>query len=413
MYQATTPSRHKVVHPDIPIAAPHGGVLVELPADPEAVACAARSRAPAWTLTPEQLCDLELLASGAFSPLTGFLGPEDYMSVCTRMRLRNGLLWPIPVVLEIPESLGDSLRVGDELKLCGADGRLLAVQTVEQKWRRDRLVEAQSVLATRDLDHPGVAGLMSAPPGVCISGRLQMVGAVEHADFPHLRHSPRALRSRFASDGHERVVAFQTRNPMHRAHLEITRRAAEQSQAHLLLHPVVGLTKPGDVDYRVRVQCYEALLPSYPAGAVTLALLPLAMRMAGPREALWHAIIRKNYGATHFIVGRDHAGPGRDRGGRPFYEPEAAQHLVTRHQEELGITVLAFPHLVYVVELEQFVPETEVPPGARALVISGTEQRRRLSRGEPLPSWLTPAPVAAALASAAGMAGAPSAAGGR
>ncbi len=383
--------------------APHGGTLVDLFARVGPDANGACSRAPAWNLTPEQLCDLEMLATGAFSPLTGFMRAEDYQSVCSDMRLTNGLLWPIPVVLEVPENVGASLRPGGLLRLCGPDGRLLALQTVEQKWRRERQAEAQSVFGTADPDHPGVAALLRGPAGVCIAGPLQMVSVVPHSDFPHLRHSPAELRSRFAAAGHPRVVAFQTRNPMHRAHFEITSRAAEQSQAHLLLHPVVGITKPGDVDYRVRVRCYEALLPSYPAGTVTLALLPLAMRMAGPREALWHAIIRKNYGATHFIVGRDHAGPGHDRARRPFYEPYASQELVARHQSELGITVLTFPHLVYVVELGRFVPEAEVPPGTRALVISGTEQRRRLSRGEPLPSWLTPAPVAAALSSAAGV----------
>jgi sulfate adenylyltransferase len=391
------------VQPASALTAPHGGTLIDLFARPEPGAALSSSRAPAWTLTPAQLCDLELLAVGAFSPLSGFLSMEDHQSVCSQMRLANGLLWPMPVVLEIPEDLGSALRPGGVLRLHGPDGRLLALQTVEQKWRRDRRAEAHDVFGTSDPYHPGVAALLHAPPGVCISGPLQMVNDVRRSDFVHLRHSPRQLRARFAAEGHERIVAFQTRNPMHRAHLEITRRAAEQSQAHLLLHPVVGVTKPGDVDYRVRVKAYEALLPSYPAGTVTLALLPLAMRMAGPREALWHAIIRKNYGATHFIVGRDHAGPGRDRSGRLFYEPIASQELVSRYQSELGMTVLTFPHLVFVVELGRFVPEEEVPPGARALVVSGTEQRRRLSRGEPLPPWLTPAPVAAALASAAGV----------
>ena len=392
--------RLKGVQPASALTAPHGGTLIDLFARAEPDTAFSSVRAPAWTLTPAQLCDLELLAVGAFSPLSGFLNMEDYQSVCSQMRLTNGLLWPMPVVLEIPEDLASALHPGGALRLCGPDGRLLALQTVEQKWQRDRRAEAHDVFGTIDPYHPGVAALLHGPAGVCISGPLQMVDAVRRSDFRHLRHSPSQLRSRFAAEGHDRIVAFQTRNPMHRAHFEITRRAAEQSQAHLLLHPVVGVTKPGDVDYRVRVNCYEALLPSYPAGTVTLSLLPLAMRMAGPREALWHAIIRKNYGATHFIVGRDHAGPGPDRSGRPFHQPYAAQELVSRHQDELGITVLAFPHLVYVVELERFVPEAEVPAGARALVISGTEQRRRLSRGEPLPSWLTPPPVAAALACA-------------
>jgi sulfate adenylyltransferase len=351
-------------------------------------------------LTPQQLCDLELLATGGFSPLRGFLGAADHASVCADMRLTNGLLWPIPVVLEVPAELARGLRLGSRLNLLGPDGQLLAVQHVEEKWWRDRRAESRAVFGTTDLAHAGVVRLLTGPDGVCIAGHLEMVRRPRHADFPLLRRTPAELRREFATRGWRQVVAFQTRNPMHRAHLELTLRAAEQTGARILLHPVVGETKPGDVDYRIRVRCYRALLPSYPPDTALLSLLPLAMRMAGPREALWHAIIRKNFGASHLIVGRDHAGPGGDRAGQPFYAPYEAQELVRRHEEELGIRMLSFPKLVYVEELDRYMPEDDVPPGVSAFAISGTEQRRRLATGEPLPPWFTPAPVAEELQAA-------------
>jgi sulfate adenylyltransferase len=234
-----------------------------------------------------------------------------------------------------------------------------------------------------------------------VAGPLELIRRPAHHDFRELRKSPAELREQLVARGWQRTVAFQTRNPMHRAHLELTLRAAEQVRANVLLHPVVGVTKPGDVDYRIRVRCYQALLPSYPPGTALLSLLPLAMRMAGPREALWHTIVRKNYGATHMIIGRDHAGPGgTDRHGNPFYQPYESQELVRRHERELGITTVTFPRLVYVEDLDSYLPEHEVPPGVRAFAISGTEQRRRLAAGEPLPSWFTPPAVAAALSAA-------------
>jgi sulfate adenylyltransferase len=383
---------------------PHGGRLIDLLVDVDVDENTRSDRAPlrhpTWILTPQQHCDLELLATGGFSPLRSFLGEADYASVCADMRLTNGLLWPIPVVLEVPDQLARILRPGSRLNLCGPDGRLLAIQHVEEKWKRNRHEEAGAVFGTTDRMHAGVENLLASPPGVCISGPLQMVRRPAHGDFPRLRRTPSDLRREFAVRGWRQVVAFQTRNPMHRAHLELTLRAAEQAQARILLHPVVGVTKPGDVHYRIRVRCYQALLPSYPPDTAILSLLPLAMRMAGPREALWHAIVRKNFGASHLIVGRDHAGPGSDRSGRPFYAPYASQELVRRHEAELGIQMLSFPKLVYVEKLDRYLPEDEVPPGLRTVAISGTEQRRRLANGEPLPPWFTPPPVAKELRAA-------------
>jgi sulfate adenylyltransferase len=377
---------------------PHGGALVDLLVGASRhghLAAAARSL-PVWELTRRQRCDLELLAAGGFSPLRTFHDKADYESVCASMRLASGEIWPIPVTLDLPESVVRSAGStgGVTLRARGAD---VAVLWLDSAWRPDRRAEALAVFGTTDSAHPGVDALLNESHPWYVSGRLEVLQLPHHQAFRPLRHTPVEVRGILAERGWERVVAFQTRNPMHRAHQELTVRALRDLDAHLLLHPVVGITKPGDVDPSVRVRCYEALLPTYPPGSVLLSLLPLAMRMAGPREALWHAIVRKNYGATHFIVGRDHAGPGEDGRGRPFYQPYDAQDLVRRHERELGITVVPFRQLVYVEELRRYVPEDEVHPRQHLLRISGTEQRRRLASGEELPEWFTPPEVAAEL----------------
>jgi sulfate adenylyltransferase len=215
-----------------------------------------------------------------------------------------------------------------------------------------------------------------------------------HYDYRDLRHTPAQLREHFSLMGWQKVVAFQTRNPLHRAHLELTLRAAKEVEANLLIHPVVGLTKPGDVDHYTRVRCYQSIMPSYPHGTATLSLLPLAMRMGGPREAVWHGIIRKNHGVTHLIVGRDHAGPGSDPSGKPYYEPYEAQDLFRKFEDELDVKMVPFRQMVYVENLDEYMPEDEVPAGARVLNISGTEQRKRLNEGKELPAWFTPPAVA-------------------
>jgi sulfate adenylyltransferase len=344
---------------------------------------------PSWDLTPRQLCDLELLLGGGFSPLDGFLRRADYERVCREMRLASGLVWPIPVTLDLPEELGGRLAVGSMLALRDAEGVMLAALRVEDLWRPDREAEAQAVFGTTSREHPGVAHLLERTHPVYVGGRLEGLEAPRHYDFRALRHTPAEVRAEFARRGWRTVVAFQTRNPMHRAHQELTLRAAHDVQANLLIHPVVGMTKPGDVDHYTRVRCYQALLPSYPPNSAMLSLLPLAMRMAGPREALWHAIIRKNYGCTHFIVGRDHAGPGKDSSGRAFYGPYDAQQLLARHQAELGIAMVPFKQMLYVPERDSYFPEDAVPEGAKTVDISGTEQRRRLQQGIELPAWFT------------------------
>ena len=373
------------------LVAPHGGVLVDLLVSDDRVAelqDASRDW-PSHDLTPRQLCDLELLASGGFSPLTGFLGRRDYDRVCTELRLGNGALWPVPIVLDVSEALAVSLSAGAHLALRDEEGVMLAVLDVEDVWRPDREAEAAAVFGTTNPEHPGVAHLLERTQPCYVGGRVTAVQPVTHYDYRLLRHTPAELRAELARLEWRKVVAFQTRNPMHRAHQELTLRAAGEVEASLLIHPVVGLTPPGDVDHYTRVRCYQALLQRYPSKTALLSLLPLAMRMGGPREAVWHAIIRKNHGCTHLIVGRDHAGPGSDSAGNPFYGPYDAQELLQRHEAELEVTMVPFRMMVYVEDRDSYMPVDEVPAGTRTLDLSGTELRQRLAGGKDIPSWFT------------------------
>lgn len=370
---------------------PHGGRLKDLYLN-ETEADAEQRQAgsyPSWDLTPRQLCDLDLLTNGACSPLEGFLTEEAYISVCNDMRLPDGLLWPIPVVLDVSEAFAAELVTGTRIALRDPEGVLLATMDVSSVYRPDKAHEAQTVYGTEDDTHPGVHHLLHASGPVYVGGRVYGVEPQTHYDFKLLRDTPSELRGRFRKLGWRKVVAFQTRNPLHRAHQELTFRAAREVQANLLIHPVVGMTKPGDINHFTRVRCYEHVLDEYPDQTTTLSLLNLAMRMAGPREALWHAIIRKNYGCTHFIVGRDHAGPGNDRHGKPFYGPYDAQELYRRHEQELDISMVPFKMMVYVENRAQYVPEDEIQPGDTVLNISGTEFRRRLREGLEIPDWFS------------------------
>ena len=345
--------------------------------------------APSWDLTNRQMCDLELLLNGGFSPLTGFMSEADYESVCLGMRLRTGAVWPVPVVLDITEDAAMDLHPGSLLALRDPEGVVLAVVHVEELYRPDREAEAQMVYGTASRDHPGVAYLLDSTNPVYVGGRVEGLQLPSHFDFPDLRLTPSQVRQAFANRGWSRIVGFQTRNPMHRVHRELTVRAAEAAGAKLLIHPVVGATKPGDVDYQTRVRSYKALMRRYPPDTAMLAVLPLAMRMAGPREAVWHALIRRNFGCTHMVVGRDHAGPGKDRDGHAFYGPYDSQNLLRQFQEEIGITMVGFPVLAYVLELDAYVEENLVENGMTVLSVSGTEVRRRLTSGEKLPDWIT------------------------
>ena len=381
------------------LISPHGGELVDLLAEPErARALRVASREwPSWNLTPRQLCDLELLLNGGFSPLRGFMSRAEYESTCCQMRLRDGILWPIPITLDVSEEVACSIAPGSMLALRDPEGAMLAAMQVEEAWEPDRLEEAQRVYGTTSCEHPGVEYLLRHTNPWYVGGQVEGIQLPAHYDFRALRPTPYQLREEFMRRGWRRVVAFQTRNPMHRAHQELTLRASKKVQANLLIHPSVGMTKPGDVEYYIRVRCYQALLRKYPKGTVMLALLPLAMRMAGPREALWHAIIRKNYGCTHLIVGRDHAGPGCNGVGKAFYGPYAAQELLRSYGEELGVAVVPFHMMVYLPERDAYVPEDEVPEGSRPLNISGTELRQRLAEGRNIPSWFTFPEVASEL----------------
>lgn len=370
---------------------PHGGRLIGPIVGPDRrteLQVASRDW-PSCVLTPRQLCDLELLLNGGFSPLQGFLSRADWESVCDSMRLASGLIWPIPVTLDVPENLACKLDSNRTLALRDAEGVLLAALHVDEVWQSDRLAEAEMVYGTTNAEHPGVAYLLQKTNPWYVGGRIEGIELPHHYDFAGLRPTPTELRAEFSRLGWDKIVAFQTRNPMHRAHCELTLRAMNDANASLLIHPVVGLTKPGDVDYFTRVRCYQALLAHYPPETVKLALLPLAMRMAGPREAVWHAIIRKNYGCTHLIVGRDHAGPGKDSTGKAFYDSYAAQELLKQHEAELGVRMVPFRMMVYLQDEDRYVPEDEVNDGKRALNISGSELRRNLSEGKPIPSWFT------------------------
>lgn len=352
---------------------------------------------PSWSLTRRQTCDLELLLNGSFSPLRGFLGRADYESVCSSMRIADGTLWPIPVTLDVTEEVAKKLESGKRLALRDPEGVMLAALQVEDVWKPDRFAEAETVFGTTNPEHPGVAHLLEIANPYYVGGTLEGVQLPVHYDFRTLRLTPRELRAEFARLGWRRIIAYHADEPMHRAQQELTLRAAIAAKANLLIHPVVARTQAGEVDHYTRVRCYQALLPRYPHQTAKLSLLPLATRMGGPREAVWHAIIRKNHGCTHLLVEGNHAGPGPDSTGKPFYDPSAAQELLRKHEQELGVAMVPAKTLVYVEDLDKYVPEDEVPEGSRALTIRRAELRSRLAEGREIPDWFTFPEVAAEL----------------
>ena len=344
---------------------------------------------PSWDLNQRQVCDLELLMNGGFNPLKGFLGQSDYDGVVEHMRLADGTLWPMPVTLDVSKAFAETVEPGQDIALRDAEGVILAIMSVTDKWTPDKRREAERVFGSDDVAHPAVNHLHHASGPVYLGGPITGIQPPVHYDFRARRDTPNELRAFFRKMGWRRIVAFQTRNPLHRAHQELTFRAAKEAQANLLIHPVVGMTKPGDVDHFTRVRCYEAVLDKYPSSTTHLSLLNLAMRMAGPREALWHALIRRNHGCTHMIVGRDHAGPGKNSDGEDFYGPYDAQEMVREHAAELGIEMLDFKHMVFVQERGQYEPADEIEDGVTVLNISGTELRRRLREGIEIPDWFS------------------------
>ena len=381
------------------LVSPYGGTLVNILVNAQRAAELkdASKGWTSWDLTARQICDLELLLNGGFSPLRGFLSRPDYESVCSSMRLTDGTIWPIPIVLDVPEEFARNLSVNQTIALRDPEGVMLAALLVEEIWKPDRLAEAEAVYGTANEEHPGVFHVLRTTNPWYVSGRLEGIQLPEHYDYRSLRLTPVELRQEFARLGWREVIAFQTRNPMHRAHFELTIRAIKEFEANMLIHPVVGMTKPGDVDHYTRVRCYQALLPHYPKHTAKLSLLPIAMRLAGPREALWHAIIRRNYGCTHLIVGRDHAGPGKDSSGNDFYGPYEAQELFKRFEEEVNVKMVPFSAMLYVPEKDAYFPEEEIGERVSTLNISGTELRTRLAEGREVPGWFTFPEVAAEL----------------
>jgi sulfate adenylyltransferase len=372
------------------LISPYGGKLVNLVASREEreELLARANKLPAVQISARSLCDLELLATGAFSPLDRFMGKADYERVLTEMRLKDGTLFPMPVTLPLDETALP--KWGEAITLNDARNNTLAIMQIEDIFHYDPQRETRLVFGTTDPKHPMVSEMVRWGK-VYVTGELKMINLPIYHDFIELRRAPAEVRALLEKMGNSNVVAFQTRNPLHRIHEELTKRAAEEIGGSLLIHPVVGLTKPGDVDHYTRVRTYRALVENYYDAAHTLlSLFPLAMRMGGPREALWHAIIRRNYGANHLIVGRDHAGPGSDSQGKPFYGPYEAQQMVSQYSEEIGVKPVEFKELVYLPEDERYEEVNKVPEGSRLLNISGTQVREDyLAKGKLLPEWFT------------------------
>lgn len=344
---------------------------------------------PSLTLSQRQLCDLELLMNGGFTPLKGFMTEAEYRSVIEDMRLADGSLWPIPVTLDIPDQLAAKLAPGERIALRDNEGFMLAVLAVESLFKPDPRHEARRVYGTESARHPGVAHLLRERHETLVGGVVDGIQLPTHYDYEELRHTPSELRGLLAKLGWRRVMAFHTSRPMHRLQRDLTIEAAKQANAHILLHPVVGIAKPRDLSYFARVKCYQAVLGHYPHGLAALSLLPLAMRAAGPREALWHAIIRRNYGCTHLLVGADHASPHGDA-GENFYPGYAAQELLAEHQDAIGIRMVAVRRKCYVPARAQIL-DVELAEQRRLKTegLSDAELGRRLVHNDEIPEWFS------------------------
>ncbi len=342
-----------------------------------------------WTLNDRQLCDLELILLGAFNPLKSFLSRDDYESVIENMRLSDGKLWPLPITLDVDNEFVEKIEKGLKITLKDKEGFSLANLQINDIWQPDLKNEALLVYGTSDTKHPGVDYLLNSGNINYISGSLEKISLPRHYDFLELRHSPNDLKSLFKARKWDKIIAFQTRNPMHKAHYELTKKAMLEIGANLLIHPVVGMSKPGDIDHYTRTRCYQHILDEYPKDSAIISLMPLAMRMGGPREAVLHAIIRKNYGCTHLIVGRDHAGPGVDSNGNAFYGPYEAQNLLSDFQDEIGIEIIPFKFMVFVPKRKEYLPIDEVKDNESYETLSGTELRQLLDGGRDIPDWFT------------------------
>jgi sulfate adenylyltransferase len=369
----------------------HGGPPVQLIVDEERANTLKEIslNLPDITLNDRQLCDLELLATGVFSPLDGFMTRPDYESVLDRMRLQSNVLWPIPICLGISDTKARTLEAGQSVALRDHEGFLLAIMHIEDMWPVDREKEASLVYGTTDITHQGVKYLLSAEGDYYVGGKLEVLSIPLHFDFKQLRMTPEEIRHMYQKLKWKRVLGFQTRNPIQRLQFEMTVKAMRQAKANLLLLPVTGMTKPGDFDHYTRVRCYRAVTRHYPPDSFVLNLLPLSMRLAGPREALLHTIIAKNYGCTHFIVGRDHASPGIDAAGKSFYESHAAQELTKRHSKDIGVTIIPFEELVYLPFEDEYRSSDQIPEGEQYISFSSSDIRERIRSGRRIPEWAT------------------------
>ena len=339
------------------------------------------------TLSLKQQCDLEMILNGAFSPLLTFNNQKDYEEILLNNKLLNGVIWPIPIVLDVPNDFLKALDKNEHISLRNAEGFLLAILKVREFWSPNKKDEANSIFKTIDENHPGVDYLFNHTNSNYISGELVPIQSNKYFDFTHLRKSPQEVRDLFRSKRWQDVIAFQTRNPMHRAHFELTRLAMEQHNAKLLIHPVIGISKPGDIDHFTRVKCYQHIIKHYPENSVELSLINLAMRMAGPKEALWHAIIRKNYGCNYIIIGRDHAGPGVDAKGKPYYQPYDAQELISQYQEELEIKMVPFQEMVFAKNKRNYLPLDQIKEEEQIETLSGTQFKELLKQRTEIPNW--------------------------
>jgi sulfate adenylyltransferase len=367
----------------------HGGSLVNLLVDAERAALLKdiAMNLPDMALNDHQLCDLELLAIGAFSPLEGFMVRSDYESVIDRMRLQNNTLWPIPICLDIPEIQAKRFEAGQSVALRDAEGFLLAILHIEDIWPAEKEKEAEKIYGTLDASHPGVHYLMKTAGGYYMGGRLEVISAPLHFDFKQLRLTPEEVRGIYKKLGWQRVIGFQTRNVIHRPQFEMTLEAMRQAKANLLLLPIVGMTKPGDFDYYTRVRCYREVTRHYPPESFLLSLLPFFMRLAGPREAVLNAIVAKNYGCSHFVIGHNHADPGNDSLGNAFYDSRETQRYAAEIGTEIGVEIVSFEEMVYLPFEDEHRPRNQVPEGAKKISLTGTDIQNRIKSGRQIPGW--------------------------
>ena len=368
---------------------PHGKTLVSfhLSADELSEYSELSNNISSLTLSLKQQCDLEMISNGAFSPLSTFNNQKDYEEILLNNKLSNGLVWPIPIVLDVPDQFLKSLDKNEYISLRNTEGFLLAILKVKEFWAPNKKEEANLVFKSNDPNHPGVDYLFNHTNNNYISGELVPIQENKYFDFTHLRKSPQEVRDFFRLNNWKDVIAFQTRNPMHRAHFELTKLAMDEHNSKLLIHPVIGMSKPGDIDHFTRVKCYQHIIKYYPENSVELSLINLAMRMAGPKEALWHAIIRKNYGCNRIIIGRDHAGPGVNAEGKPYYQPYDAQELIAQYQEELEIKMVPFKEMVFAKNKKTFLPLDKIEQDDPIEKLSGTQFKELLQQRTEIPNW--------------------------